>query len=60
MRYASILDTVGNTPIVRLRNIAPPHVALYAKIESFNTPDASSVQPVRDPRRFLPSWLQTG
>jgi cysteine synthase A len=36
MKYASILETVGRTPIVRLANIAPAHVALYAKLESFN------------------------
>ncbi|UNK41764.1 cysteine synthase A [Luteimonas sp. S4-F44] len=34
--YDSILDTIGNTPIVRLNRLAPPHVALYAKVESFN------------------------
>ncbi|HEU4826763.1 MAG TPA: cysteine synthase A [Dongiaceae bacterium] len=36
MRYDSILDTIGRTPVVRLHRIAPPHVALYAKVESFN------------------------
>ena len=35
-RYNSILETVGRTPIVRLNRIAPPHVNLYVKIESFN------------------------
>ncbi|WP_394001305.1 cysteine synthase A [Luteimonas sp. WGS1318] len=34
--YDSILDTIGHTPIVRLHRIAPPNVALYAKVESFN------------------------
>ena len=34
--YDSILDTVGNTPIVKLQRIAPKHVTLYAKVESFN------------------------
>ncbi|MCD9033761.1 cysteine synthase A [Luteimonas sp. Y-2-2-4F] len=34
--YDSILDTVGNTPIVRLHRIGPGHVELYAKVESFN------------------------
>ncbi|WP_159015548.1 cysteine synthase A [Cognatiluteimonas profundi] len=34
--HASILDTIGNTPIVRLHRIAPAHVNLYAKVESFN------------------------
>lgn len=32
----SILDTVGNTPIVRLQRLAPPQVSVYAKVESFN------------------------
>lgn len=36
MKFASILETVGNTPIVRLSNIEPKHVKLYAKVESFN------------------------
>lgn len=34
--YDSILDTVGGTPIVKLHRIAPDHVTLYAKVESFN------------------------
>ena len=34
--YDSILDTIGGTPIVRLHRIAPKHVTLYAKVESFN------------------------
>ena len=34
--YDSILDTIGRTPIVRLHRIAPSHVSLYVKVESFN------------------------
>jgi len=34
--YDSILDTIGGTPIVKLHRIAPAHVTLYAKVESFN------------------------
>ncbi|GAB3057414.1 cysteine synthase A [Stenotrophomonas tumulicola] len=34
--YDSILDTIGNTPIVKLQRLAPEHVTLYAKVESFN------------------------
>ncbi len=34
--HESILDTIGHTPIVRLHRLAPAHVALYAKVESFN------------------------
>ncbi|MEM7463886.1 MAG: pyridoxal-phosphate dependent enzyme [Pseudomonadota bacterium] len=33
---SSILDTVGNTPIVRINNLGPSHVELYAKLEAFN------------------------
>lgn len=36
MIYNSILDTIGNTPIVKLNNIAPKHVDMYVKVESFN------------------------
>jgi cysteine synthase A len=36
MIHDSILDTVGRTPIVRLHRIAPSHVTVYAKVESFN------------------------
>ncbi|WMS88245.1 cysteine synthase A [Pleionea litopenaei] len=36
MRYDSILDTIGNTPVVKLQRLAPAHVDLYVKVESFN------------------------
>lgn len=32
----SILDTIGNTPIVKINKLAPDHVNLYVKIEAFN------------------------
>src|SRR5256886_9147381 len=35
-RFASILETVGNTPVVRINKLAPKHVNLYVKIEAFN------------------------
>ena len=34
--YSNILETVGNTPIVRLNKIGPKDVNVYVKIESFN------------------------
>ncbi|MEM8992724.1 MAG: pyridoxal-phosphate dependent enzyme [Pseudomonadota bacterium] len=34
--HASILDTIGRTPVVRLNKIGPENVALYAKLEAFN------------------------
>ena len=36
MIYNSILDTIGDTPIVRLNHIAPDHVEIYVKVEAFN------------------------
>src|SRR5215475_867525 len=36
MIYESILDTIGNTPVVKLHRIPPKHVTIYAKIEAFN------------------------
>jgi len=35
-RYDSILGTVGNTPVVRVNRLAPPHVNLWVKVEAFN------------------------
>jgi len=34
--FNSILDTIGSTPVVKLHRVAPAHVTLYAKVESFN------------------------
>lgn len=36
MIYDSILDTIGNTPVVKLNRIAPDNVTIYCKVESFN------------------------
>ena len=36
MFHDSILDTIGNTPIVRLQRMAPKHVHLHVKVEAFN------------------------
>jgi cysteine synthase A len=35
-RYDNILDTIGNTPLVKLDKLAPRGVNVYVKIESFN------------------------
>ena len=35
-KVESILDTVGRTPVVRIKKLAPPHVRLYVKLEAFN------------------------
>jgi cysteine synthase A len=36
MIYESILDTIGNTPVVKLHRLAPKHVDIYVKVEAFN------------------------
>ena len=35
-RFASILETIGNTPVVKINRLAPPGVNLYVKSEAFN------------------------
>ncbi|MDX5432184.1 MAG: pyridoxal-phosphate dependent enzyme, partial [Halomonas sp.] len=35
-RYASILETIGRTPLVRLARLAPPDVNVHVKVEAFN------------------------
>ena len=35
-RYDNILQTIGNTPLVRLNKLAPAGVNLYVKVEAFN------------------------
>ena len=35
-KFDSILDTVGNTPAVRINRLGPPGVELYVKVEAFN------------------------
>ena len=35
-RFANILGTVGNTPVVRINRLAPPGVELFVKVEAFN------------------------
>jgi cysteine synthase A len=41
-RFESIVDTIGDTPCIRVNHLAPPHVRLYVKAEFFNP--ASSVK----------------
>ena len=36
MIYDNILQTIGDTPIVRLNRMAPDNVEMYVKVESFN------------------------
>ena len=42
MKFDSILETVGNTPCVKINNLAPEGIELYVKAEYFNP--ASSVK----------------
>jgi len=35
-KYANILETVGNTPVIRINKLAPPGINLFVKMEAFN------------------------
>jgi cysteine synthase A len=35
-RYESDVDTIGNTPCIRVNTLAPEHVTIYVKAEFFN------------------------
>ena len=34
--YDSVVDTIGNTPCIKVNSLAPSHVNLYVKAEFFN------------------------
>ncbi len=36
MKYENILQTIGETPVIKINRLAPEHVNLYVKMESFN------------------------
>jgi cysteine synthase len=36
LKFANILETVGNTPVVRINKLAPAGVDLFVKVEAFN------------------------
>jgi len=35
-RFDSVLDTIGDTPVIRVNNLGPGHVTIYVKAEAFN------------------------
>lgn len=35
-KFQNILETIGNTPVVRINRLGPPGINLFAKIEAFN------------------------
>lgn len=36
MIYNNILETIGNTPVIKIQNLAPKGVDIYVKVEAFN------------------------
>ncbi|WP_144395093.1 cysteine synthase A [Pleionea sediminis] len=36
MIYSNILETIGRTPVVKINRLAPGHVDMFVKVESFN------------------------
>ena len=39
-KFQNILETVGNTPVVKINKLAPADMNLYVKIEAFNSLDS--------------------
>ncbi|MEM7123024.1 MAG: cysteine synthase A [Pseudomonadota bacterium] len=35
-RFDSVLDTIGDTPVIRVNNLGPDNVTMYVKAEAFN------------------------
>jgi len=35
-KYQNILETVGDTPVVRINKLGPPGIDLWVKVEAFN------------------------
>ncbi len=35
-KFDNILETIGDTPVIRINRLAPDHVTLYVKAEAFN------------------------
>ncbi len=36
MIYNNILETIGNTPVIKIQNLAPEGVEMFVKVEAFN------------------------
>ena len=36
MIYNNILETIGNTPVIKIHRLAPDNVEMYVKVEAFN------------------------
>ncbi len=53
--HHSILEAIGNTPLIRIRKLAPPSVEIYAKAEWFNpggsVKDRAAINMIREAER---------
>ena len=36
MLYKSLLNSIGNTPVIKIQNLSPPNINIYVKAEYFN------------------------
>ena len=48
--FDSILDTVGDTPVIRVNNLGPGHATIYVKAEFFNPAASVKDRPSGAPR----------
>src|SRR5262252_1953916 len=47
MKCDSILDAIGDTPLVRLRRVAPAGAEVWVKLEAFNPGGSAKDRPAR-------------
>ena len=45
-KFASILETVGRTPVIRINKLAPNGVNLFVKSEAFNPRGSVAAPPL--------------
>ena len=36
MKHDNVLETIGQTPVIKINKLAPDNFSLYVKLESFN------------------------
>ena len=36
MLFKSLLNSIGNTPVIKIQNLSPPNINMYVKAEYFN------------------------
>ena len=53
-RYESVLDAIGNTPLIRLARLAPEGVNVYAKLDRITSYNVCYTKLLRSFTRIVP------